>query len=274
MTQALLIGVCMAIVGGVAEADALSALQVLREGGCGGTQPAAQPLHPNVQLNRAAEQWADGRSLESATRHSGYDAEATEALHLSGPGYSVVATLERFGCRKLIDRSLQDVGVYRRGADTWLLLAAPYVVPAGSQAPILAQRALTLVNEARARGARCGNRDFKPAPPISLSASLGGAAQGHAADMAQHDYFEHRDLAGRSPADRVRATGYHETLVGENIAYGPKSAEEVVQGWLDSPGHCENIMNPRFAEMGIAYAQGSASRHGLYWVQVLAAPGA
>ncbi len=77
---------------------------------------------------------------------------------------------------------------------------------------------------------------------------------------------------GHSPADRVRAVGYQEKLVGENIAYGPKSAEEVVQGWLDSPGHCENIMDPRFAEMGIAYAAGHASKRGLYWVQVLADP--
>ncbi len=95
---------------------------------------------------------------------------------------------------------------------------------------------------------------------------------GHAADMAAHQYFEHRDLSGHTPADRVRSVGYRETLVGENIAYGPKSAEEVVQGWLDSPGHCQNIMDPRFAEMGIAYAPGRASKRGLYWVQVLAAP--
>ena len=66
--------------------------------------------------------------------------------------------------------------------------------------------------------------------------------------------------------------GYRERLVGENIAYGPKSVEEVVQGWLDSTGHCENIMDPRFAEMGIGYAAGKASRRGLYWVQLLAAP--
>jgi uncharacterized protein YkwD len=58
--------------------------------------------------------------------------------------------------------------------------------------------------------------------------------------------------------------------VGENIAYGAKSAEEVVQSWLDSPGHCENIMDPRFAEMGIAYGAGQASRRSLYWVQLLA----
>ena len=94
----------------------------------------------------------------------------------------------------------------------------------------------------------------------------------HAADMAKHDYFEHEDLSGRSPADRVRASGYHEKLVGENLAYGPGSVEEVVQGWLDSPGHCENLMDPRFAEMGIAYAAGQSTRHGLFWVQLLAEP--
>jgi uncharacterized protein YkwD len=71
----------------------------------------------------------------------------------------------------------------------------------------------------------------------------------------------------------VRAIGYKEKLVGENIAYGPESVEEVVRGWLDSPEHCENIMDPRFAEMGIASAAGrSGPRRGLYWVQLLAAP--
>jgi uncharacterized protein YkwD len=89
--------------------------------------------------------------------------------------------------------------------------------------------------------------------------------------MAVHNYFEHQDLSGRTPADRVRAVGYREKLVGENIAFGPRTAEEVVQGWLDSPAHCENIMDPRFAEMGIAYAPGHAKR-GLYWVQLLATP--
>ena len=77
-----------------------------------------------------------------------------------------------------------------------------------------------------------------------------------------------RDRVGHAE----RLVGYQEKLVGENIAYGPKTAEEVVQGWLDSPGHCENIMDPRFAEMGIAFAAGRASRRGLFWVQLLVAP--
>ena len=113
-------------------------------------------------------------------------------------------------------------------------------------------------------------------PPVRLSSALVAVAHGHAVDMAQHKYFEHQDLGGHTPADRVRAAGYREKLVGENIAYGPQSPEEVVRGWLDSPGHCENIMDPRFAEMGVAYAFGRApspaSGLGLYWVQVLADP--
>jgi uncharacterized protein YkwD len=148
-----------------------------------------------------------------------------------------------------------------------------YAAAASPRPPQLASLALQLVNDVRARGTRCGGRAFGPAPPLVLSGTLGGVAFGHATDMAAHNYFEHEDLAGHSPADRVRAVGYQEKLVGENIAYGPKSVEEVVQGWLDSPGHCQNIMDPRFVEMGIAFANGqSLSRHGLYWVQLFAEP--
>ena len=136
---------------------------------------------------------------------------------------------------------------------------------------MLTNRALELVNQVRSKGTHCGDELFGPAPPVSLSGTLDTVALGHANDMAEKNYFEHVDPAGHSPADRVRAVGYQEKLVGENIAYGPKSVEEVVQGWLDSPGHCENIMDPRFAEMGIALAPGRA-KHGLYWVQVLAEP--
>jgi uncharacterized protein YkwD len=138
--------------------------------------------------------------------------------------------------------------------------------------PILATRALQLVNNVRARGTRCGDEMFGPAPAVTLSGKLSGVAFGHANDMAEHNYFEHDDLQGKTPSDRVRASGYQEKLVGENIAYGPKTVDEVVQGWLDSPGHCENIMDPRFAEMGVGYATSHDSKRTLYWVQVLAEP--
>ena len=265
----LLGGLCAPLAGW---ADAASAVQLLREGGCGGILPPARPVHHSVQLDRAAEQWAAGRSLTAATGQSGYEAESTSGLHISGPDSSMIQPLRRSSCATVTRQDLRDMGTYRRGLDTWIVLASPYAAPAVVEAPMLASRTLDLVNQVRARGTRCGERSFGPAPPVKLSGTLANVAFGHASDMATHNYFEHEDLAGHSPADRVRAVGYREKLVGENIAYGPKSADEVVQGWLDSPGHCENIMDPRFAEMGIAYAPGRASKKGLYWVQLLVEP--
>jgi len=259
-----------------AQADAVSAVQVLRAGGCGGILPAARPLYHNVLLDRAAELWAGGGSPATAAAHSGYEARATAAVHVRGHDSATLQLLRQSDCRGLADRSLHDIGVYQRGLDTWLVLASGSAVSAGAPAPapapVPATRALQLVNDVRSRGVRCGGRSFAPAPPLRLSATLAGVAFGHAADMAAHEYFEHEDLSGRSPAQRVRAVGYPEKLVGENIAYGPQSSQEVVRGWLDSPAHCENIMDSRFTEMGIAYAAGHGSRRGLYWVQLLAVP--
>ena len=295
---ALLAALC-AIAASSAHADALGAVQMLRQGGCGGLVPAARPLRRDTQLDLAAAEWATGRSLSAATEASGYRAASTSGLRVSGPDDFVIEELRRSRCQSVASRDLRDVGVYRRGAQTWLVLASATATPAGwapgtsaepypaaaprstygmgSRVPasggsMSAAHALALVNEARARGTRCGMRQFAPAPPLTLSSTLAGVAFGHAADMARHDYFEHVDLAGQSPADRVRAVGYREKLVGENIAYGPESVDDAVKGWLDSPGHCANIMDPRFEQMGFAYATGHGSRHGLYWVQVLAAP--
>ncbi|HYL03393.1 MAG TPA: CAP domain-containing protein [Steroidobacteraceae bacterium] len=279
-----------------ARADALGAVQVLREGGCGGILPAAQPLRREPALDRIAARWATGRELSAAAEGSVYVARSTAGVHVNGADQSLLQLLRRTECRTVMSRELHEVGVYRRGLDTWLVLASDpsasrSVAPRNSLLPpparsarafgsagaaespqLLATRALALVNQAREHGFRCGKRRFDPAPPLSLSSTLAGVALGHASDMAEHDYFEHQDLAGHSPADRVRATGYQEKLVGENIAYGPESVDEAVRGWLASPGHCTNIMDPRFSEMGIAYVGASGARQGRYWVQVLAEP--
>lgn len=263
---------CAVAASPASRSDPISAVQLLREGGCGGILPPARALRRVSILDRAAEQWAGGRTLAAAAQLSGYDAEATSGLHIKGPESASVQLLRQSGCRTLMSPAFHDIGVFRRGADTWLVLGALYREPSSAQAQVLADRALQLVNEVRARGARCGERSFAPAPPVRLSNTLGSVAFGHADDMARHNYFEHQDLAGHSPADRVRAVGYREKLVGENIAYGPKSADEAVQGWLESPDHCENIMDPRFGEMGIAFAAGQSARRGLFWVQLLVAP--
>ena len=254
-----------------AHADALSAVETLRIGGCGGSQPAAQPLHHESLLDLAAEHWSKGLEPAAAASRTGYLARSIAALHVKGPESALIDALKRSSCPTLGDSSFSDIGVFHRAAETWLMLASR-ATPSKPQTRSLLARTLDLVNQARVHGARCGERSFGPVPPVRPSDTLAGVALGHATDMAAHDYFEHEDRAGRSPAQRVRTVGYAEKLVGENIAYGPESVDEVVKGWLDSPGHCENIMDPRFAEMGIAYAPGQASRRGLYWVQLLAAP--
>jgi uncharacterized protein YkwD len=274
-----------------ARADVLSVVQMMRAGGCGGLVPLARPLNHASVLDRAAEQWAAGKSPSAAAEQSGYHGKSVEGVRLSGSDDAVIQLLRRSECHTVSGRDLRDVGFYRRGADTWLLLASPraaspsaapattWQAPApNARAPVslasqsLESRALKLVNEARARGASCGSHEFGPAPPLTLSGTLADVALGHATDMAVHGYFDHQDRTGQSPADRVRKVGYREKLVGENIAYGPITVEEVVQGWLHSPDHCENIMDPRFAEMGIGLATGQASRPGLFWVQLLAQP--
>lgn len=271
-------------------ADPMAAVQLLRISGCGGIMPAIQPLQHNWQLDRAAQSWAAGGSAAAAAGRSGYQARTTVGLRLSGPDDAILQSLRRTRCQMLADQSLRDVGVYRRGPQTWLLIASPdassiatsleapartygyATAPSPSRLAPQATQVLNLVNAVRARGTRCGDKSFGSAPPLQLSATLDGVAAEHASDMARHDYFEHVDLGGHSPADRLRASGYRERLVGENIAYGPASADEVVAGWLHSPGHCENIMDPRFVDMGLAFAAGQGARRGLYWDQELAAP--
>lgn len=149
-------------------------------------------------------------------------------------------------------------------------LAADAVVGRQSESAVRA-RVVALVNAARSHGRRCGRERFAAVPPLSVSRKLNDAAAAHARDMLRRKYFEHRGSDGSQPRDRVLRAGYKFRLTGENIALGPESAEEVVAGWLDSPGHCANIMEPRFREIGIGVARGR-KRGQIYWVQNFGLP--
>lgn len=132
-------------------------------------------------------------------------------------------------------------------------------------------RVVELVNIARSKGRRCGSERFAAAPPLVVSQQLSAAAAAHARDMARRKFFEHRGSEGSQPKDRVLRTGYQPRLTGENIAYGPESAEEVVAGWLASPGHCSNMMDSRFRDIGVGLANGRKPGQ-IYWVQEFGAP--
>ena len=148
--------------------------------------------------------------------------------------------------------------------------AAAAVVGRASSSQVRA-RVVELVNEARSHARRCGREKFPAAPALGVSRKLNDAAAAHARDMARRKYFEHQGSDGSQPRDRVQRAGYQSRLTGENIALGPESAEEVVAGWLDSPGHCANIMDARFRDIGVGLASGT-KRGQIYWVQTFGSP--
>ena len=269
---AFVISLTVASLASASQADLRRTLNKLRAEGCTALHSQALPLRRNSHLDEAAQQMSRGQTLHSALNHSGYLADASAALHVTGPETEAREALQKSGCATLANAEYRDLGVFSQPLDTWIVLAAPYVVPSAAEQPDFAARALALVNGARARGATCGVQRYGAAPPLRHSADLESAAAQHAAEMARTDYFDHRDRQGHVPSDRVSDTSYHAIAVGENIAYGPTTPEEVVNGWLKSPAHCENLMNAHFKDMGIAFAAGHTDdRPGLYWVQVFAA---
>ena len=121
------------------------------------------------------------------------------------------------------------------------------------------------INHVRQKGCNCGTVRMAPAPPLVWNNQLEIAAVGHAADMSKKGYFSHNSLDGRTSDQRMVAAGYgyngfKSFAVGENIAQGQMSIAEVMAGWFKSPGHCKNLMNPEFKEVGIA-------KYNDYWVQ-------
>ncbi len=103
---------------------------------------------------------------------------------------------------------------------------------------------------------------------VSYNAQLDAAAQAHAQDMLDNNYFSHTGLNGSSVGDRATAAGYNWRTVGENIASGYRSESSVLDAWVNSPGHQANNINPAFEDFGLGYA---ADGSGTRWVLVLGA---
>lgn len=137
---------------------------------------------------------------------------------------------------------------------------------ARSEEAVLAQ-----VNALRARGATCGGAALPAVPPLAMSPELRQAARLHSADMATQNYFDHTSQDGRSFGQRAAEAGYRGAPVGENIAAGSAGAEATFTQWLNSPGHCQNMMSGRATEIGIGHAYDDGARYGHYWTQVFGA---
>ncbi|MER5224502.1 CAP domain-containing protein, partial [Streptomyces flaveus] len=98
--------------------------------------------------------------------------------------------------------------------------------------------------------------------PVTLNAVLTKAAQAHSKDMAAHQNMSHTGSDGSSPGNRITRAGYSWSTYGENVAYGYATPEQVMAGWMSSPGHKANILNCAFKEIGVGLAQPDS-----YWTQ-------
>ncbi|WP_141578159.1 CAP domain-containing protein [Actinomadura sp. WMMA1423] len=197
-------------------------------------------LHGYVYLT-IDEQFVSGpRSLEEFTRYYLDGGQAVDALR---------------------NGELCDVGIGHatgRGRDRdlyWTILWAAPFSPAGRSR--FAAEVVSLTNAHRAaHGLR----------PLADDPWLTAAAQAYSEDMVTRRFYSHTSPEGTQPWDRARAAGSTHLGIGENIACGQRSPAEVVQGWMDSPGHRANILKPDFTHIGVGFQGGGKA--GTYWTQL------
>jgi uncharacterized protein YkwD len=131
---------------------------------------------------------------------------------------------------------------------------------------------LNLVNQRRAAGATCGGVAKPPVPALTLDTKLRCAARKHSKDMGTNNFFSHTGSNGSTFSQRITSAGYAWVAAGENIAAGYPSAAAVVNGWMASTGHCNNIMNGNYKHLGVGYFYSSPATYDHYWTQEFGKP--
>lgn len=121
------------------------------------------------------------------------------------------------------------------------------------------------VNRMRSAARKCGTQTYPKAPALTLNQALNNAAYLHSKDMATKNYFSHTAKDGTTFDKRITKAGYKFTTAGENIAAGYNDTGAVVAGWMASPGHCRNIMNPSFQHLGVGAYYQANSTYKIYW---------
>jgi len=114
---------------------------------------------------------------------------------------------------------------------------------------------LARINAARAEARACGATNFPAVDQLTWNTKLQTAAEVHSTDMTTHNFFSHTGSDGT-----------------EVIAAGQSTAEEVIDGWLNSEGHCRNLMNSAYTEVAVACVSDSNADYKRYWTNVLGAP--
>ncbi|HWG76203.1 MAG TPA: CAP domain-containing protein [Steroidobacteraceae bacterium] len=251
---------------------ALELLQTLRMQGCEGRPGTALALRRPPALQAAAARWAAGAPPEVALEAAGYRIERFKGLTYRGTAAGLRRALVQSLCAALTQEAYRDVGVWGQEQGLWIMLAAPFQAPSPADAATVRQELLASINAARAHARRCGSQTYPPAPPLRLDVQLTRAAERHARDMLEHDFFDHRGSDGSTPGSRAQAAGYRFHALGENIAEGSENVEQAVRAWLASPGHCANIMDRAFQQTGFAFAVNRRGAPRIYWVEDFGTP--
>ncbi|MFJ4192752.1 CAP domain-containing protein [Pseudomonas sp. NPDC089534] len=237
-----------------------------------GTQASSElpPLSADPRLILPASGVVD---LQQAMARASYPMVNVQAISLNGPRDAAAAmkAIQESFCQVVLDPQFVDVGVSRSDRDWRITLARPLLSARLGDGSSEGQKLLEQLNAARAQPRQCGGQAFSAAGPLAWNAVLGTVAQDHSRDMANKNYFDHKDRDGRTPGDRAELAGYGGQQVGENIAAGQDTVQKVVAGWLASPGHCANLMNPQYRELGAAYAVDPKSDAGIYWTAMFGA---
>jgi uncharacterized YkwD family protein/spore coat assembly protein SafA len=103
-------------------------------------------------------------------------------------------------------------------------------------------------------------------PSLKANWEVSRVARYKSADMRDQGYFQHDSPVYGSPFTMLRSFGVSFESAGENIAAGQRTPQEVVQSWMNSPGHRQNILHPQFTQIGVGLAKGG--KYGFYWTQM------
>jgi uncharacterized protein YkwD len=215
----------------------LAVVAALLVSGCGGatkSEPAPAPL-----AGAATVELTDGR-LGGAT-----EARPGSPLRELSPG-------GRFDLRERHDAPRRD------GVGAGAACPNPSLPPAPDSLGAVAETTLCLLN---------GERADHGLAPLAVNERLGAAASAFAQDLVAGSYFSHTGRDGSDVLDRIERTGYiqpdREWALGENLAWGTGALAtpgSIMQAWMNSPGHRENILNPSYREIGIGIVSGNPAR--------------
>ena len=164
-------------------------------------------------------------------------------------GFAFRNQLSRFYSyeRLIIEKGISDLAVNKTVKQ--ILTPPPLRVTGGDPAAVLTRAGVIADTNTQ--------RNINGLTSLKENRSLNDSAAAKAADMLKNQYFAHVSLSGIGVADLAKGQGYDFIIIGENLALGNfKSDQALVQAWMDSPGHRENILNNRYSDIGVAVIKG------------------